>query len=77
MERFLHYFLSKKTDVELTHIALLVTNDNLEILYLRKREIMKKSPWNVQHFQTNMEIIRHYEEAIRQLEKASEKQAKE
>ena len=77
MERFLHYFLSKKTEIELTNVALLVISDNLEKLYLRKREIMKESPWNVQHFQTNMEIIRNYEEATRQLEKALEKQTEE
>jgi hypothetical protein len=35
---------------------------------------MKMSPFNADKFQSNMEITRHYEEAIKQLERALEKQ---
>ena len=38
---------------------------------------MKQSPWNAQHFQINMETIRHYQEATRQLENVLEKQTRE
>ena len=77
MESFLRYFLSKKTKAEITKIALLVTTDTLEKLYLDQNEIMKQSPWNAQHFQTNMITIRHYQEATKQLEKPLEKQTSE
>ena len=74
MSNFIRYHLSNKTDTELTSIALQVLSSNLEKLYLEKKNIMKMSPFNADKFQSNMEITRHYEEAIKQLERALEKQ---
>jgi hypothetical protein len=74
MSNFIRYHLSNKTDTELTSIALQVLSSNLEKLYLEKKNIMKMSPFNADKFQNNMEATRHYEEAIKQLERALEKQ---
>jgi hypothetical protein len=74
MSNFIRYHLSNKTDTERTSIALQILSSNLEKLFLEKRNIMKVSPFNAENFQSNMETTRHYEEAIKQLERALEKQ---
>ena len=68
MDKSLQFFLSRKTNIELTQIALFIVQHQLETLYLERNSIKQTIPLDETKFQLNTDTINYCVEVTLVLE---------
>ena len=74
MDKSLQFFLTRKTNIELTQIALFIVQHQLETLYLERNSIKQTLPLDETKFQLNTDTINYCAEATLVLESMIRKQ---
>ena len=74
MDKSLQFFLTRKTNIELTQIALFIVQHQLETLYLERNSIKQTIPLDEAKIQLNTDTINYCAEATLVLENMLRKQ---